>query len=122
MKMQFSLLVAYLFYLFHECENHNGIQQDQMSSVSNTRMLLLSEIWSKCQRDCIPTTRKTGEIYKSRGLHNAFNKSGISLLMKSSKSPQIKTCIHKEKLLLPVKMYMYQTFKTKQIQTCDHNS
>ena len=29
-------------------------------------------------------------IYKSRGLHKAFNKGGIQLLVKSSKSPQIK--------------------------------
>ena len=36
---------------------------------------------------------KTRGVYKSRGLHKAFNKGGIPLLVESSKSPQIKKCV-----------------------------
>ena len=33
---------------------------------------------------------KAEKIYKSGGLHKSFNKGGIPLLVKSSKSPQMK--------------------------------
>ena len=34
------------------------------------------------------------EKNRSRGLHKAFNKGGITILLKSSKWPQIKNCVH----------------------------
>ena len=36
--------------------------------------------------DVIENEREKQDIYKSRGLYKAFNKGGIPLLMKSSKS------------------------------------
>ena len=46
------------------------------------------KIWGKCQRDLTPTKRELEGIYKSIHLNKIFNKSGILLLVKSSKSPQ----------------------------------
>ena len=58
------------------------------------------KVWGKCQRDCIPTTKRG--IYKSRGLHKAFTKGGIPFFVKSSKSPQIKkSCMRKIILVVP---------------------
>ena len=45
--------------------------------------------------------KKNRRTYKSRGLHKAFNKGGIPLLVKNSKSSEIKKCVHKISLLLP---------------------
>ena len=52
-------------------------------------------------------------IYKSRGLHKAFNKGGIPLLVKSSKShPNKKSCMRKTIMLL-LEYYHNKTFNTK---------
>ena len=42
----------------------------------------------KCQRDCTATTGKTEGIYKSRGLHKAFNKRHTTLCEKLLTAPK----------------------------------
>ena len=80
------------------------------------------KIWGICQRDLIPTMRKTDGIYKSRILNMAFNQGGIPLLVKAL-SPQInKTCMHKIIILLTE--YYENEHVTKHIiqrQTCEQN-
>ena len=59
---------------------------------------------------------KKGEIYKSRGDHKAFNRSGITLFVKFSKSPKINNNLRKIILTL-AEYYQICTYDTDKLIT-----